>query len=227
MFSDRAIRYAKANLILPDPLPLAGEKIPKANGVRYVSKIDSRELILQAQKELGGEELKISTLAALCGLRKREINTLLWRQIDFSAGQICIEPTEYFSPKSEDSIGTVDLDNELVSILQGWKAESKGQFVVAPQQEPQRVEARSNYRCTLHFTTLYDWLRKQGVSARKPLHELRKELGAILASEQGIFAAQSVLRHAQISTTAAYYTDRKRRITAGLGTLLAVPPSAH
>ncbi len=59
------------------------------------------------------------------------------------------------------------------------------------------------------------------------LHELRKELGAILASEQGIFAAQSVLRHAQISTTAAYYTDRKRGITAGLGTLLTEPSAAY
>ncbi len=189
--------------------------------MRYVSKIDSRELILQAQKELSGDEFKIFILAALCGLRKREIDTLLWRQIDFSAGQLHIEPTEYFSPKSEDSIGTVDLDNELVSMLRGWRAQSKGPFVVASQQEPQRVQARSNYRCAPHFSSLYGWLRKHGVTARKPLHELRKELGAILASEQGIFAAQSVLRHAQISTTAAYYTDRKRRITAGLGTLLA------
>ena len=36
-----------------------------------------------------------------------------------------------------------------------------------------------------------------------------------------IFAAQSVLRHAQISTTAAYYTDKNKRITAGLGSLLS------
>jgi hypothetical protein len=63
------------------------------------------------------------------------------------------------------------------------------------------------------------------VNAQKPLHELRKELGAILASAHGIFAAQSVLRHAQISTTAAYYTDKKRRITAGLGALLTASPS--
>jgi integrase len=66
-------------------------------------------------------------------------------------------------------------------------------------------------------------LRKQGVADTKKLHTLRKELGAVLASEQGIFAAQSVLRHAQISTTAAYYTDKKKRITAGLGTLLKRP----
>lgn len=86
---------------------------------------------------------------------------------------------------------------------------------------PRHDASRVNYRCEPHFEDLYVWLRKQGVTARKPLHELRKELGALLASSQGIFAAQSVLRHAQISTTAAYYTDKKRRITAGLGSLLA------
>ncbi|MFN0129622.1 MAG: hypothetical protein ACKV19_23395 [Verrucomicrobiales bacterium] len=49
---------------------------------------------------------------------------------------------------------------------------------------------------------------------------MRKELGALLASNHGIFAAQRVRRHAQIATTAAYYTDKKKRITAGLGGLL-------
>ena len=49
--------------------------------------------------------------------------------------------------------------------------------------------------------------------------------GTTLANKVGIFAAQSVLRHAQISTTAAYYTDKKKRITAGLGALLSANPA--
>lgn len=220
VFSERAIKFAKDKLTLPDPLPFSGLKIPKMNGTRYASRIDAAELIAAARKELTGDVFKIFCLALLCGLRKREIDTLLWRQVDFGAAQVRIEPTEYFSPKSEDSIGTVDLDDELLALLRGWKAQEKGEFVVAPTLKPQKLKARSNYRCNTTFRALYDWLRKYGVTARKPLHELRKELGAILASEQGIFAAQSVLRHAQISTTASYYTDKKRRITAGLGSLL-------
>jgi integrase len=89
------------------------------------------------------------------------------------------------------------------------------------------VADRIIYRCSQHFGSLYKWLRTRGVTARKPLHELRKELGALLASNQGIFAAQAVLRHAQITTTAAYYVDKKRRITAGLGTLLEAPVVAE
>ena len=105
-------------------------------------------------------------------------------------------------------------------MLQGWKAQASGAFVIESTRKPKHETSRVNYRCEPHFETLYSWLRKQGITARKPLHELRKELGAILASTQGIFAAQSVLRHAQISTTAAYYTNKKKRISAGLGVLL-------
>jgi hypothetical protein len=92
--------------------------------------------------------------------------------------------------------------------------------VIESSRQPRHESSIVYYRCEPHFDTLYAWLRGQGITARKPLHELRKELGAILASTAGIFAAQSVLRHAQISTTASYYTDKKRRITAGLGAFL-------
>lgn len=225
LFSDRALCYLKDKLMLPNPLPFAGLKIPKGSNTRYVSKIDTRKLIGLARAGLNGEDFKVFVLAAMYGLRKREIDTLLWRQIDFDLAQLRIEPTEYFSPKSEDSIGAIDLDEEFKTLMQSWKAQSKGEFVVAPNLRPQAFTARSNYRCSQHFTVVYKWLRDQGVTARKPLHELRKEIGAMIASEQGIFAAQRVLRHAQISTTAAYYADKKSRITAGLGSLLSEPSS--
>ena len=120
----------------------------------------------------------------------------------------------------------MDLDAETIALLRGWKAAGAGPFVIQSTRKPRHEASRANYRCTTHFDHLYAWLRKQGITARKPLHELRKELGAILASTQGIFAAQSALRHAQISTTASYYTDKKRRITAGLGALLSPAPEA-
>ena len=164
--------------------------------------------------------LRFFYLGLLCGLRKREIDLLTWAQVDFGKGVIRIEHTEYFQPKSEDSTGEIDLDAELLVLLQGWKAQASGAFVIESTRKPKHETSRVNYRCEPHFETLYSWLRKQGITARKPLHELRKELGAILASTQGIFAAQSVLRHAQISTTAAYYTNKKKRISAGLGVLL-------
>ena len=55
-----------------------------------------------------------------------------------------------------------------------------------------------NYRVQNVFDRVTAWLRKHGVTARKPLHELRKELGALITSEHGIYAASRVLRHADL-----------------------------
>jgi integrase len=224
LFSEKARKYASAELVLPDPLPFAGVELPKKGNTTYQSKIDAGELIAKARQELTGEPFKIFTLGLLCGLRKREIDLLIWDQVDFTKGVIRIERTEYFQPKSEDSAGEVDLDPETLALLRGWKATASGPFVIESTRQPRHDTSRVNYRCTRHFETLYTWLKAQGITARKPLHELRKELGSLLASSHGIFAAKSVLRHAQISTTAAYYTDKKRRITAGLGSLLSPAP---
>lgn len=225
LFSEGAIEFARANLLLPNPLPFAGLKLSKP-GSRYVSRISARELIAAAQEELAAdpersEQFKIFCLALFCGLRKAEIDTLLWEQIDFAHSRLRIETTKYFVPKSEESAGEVDLESQLLGLLRGWKARAKGEFVIESPVAPRYHEVtRRWYRCDCDFRELYAWLKSKGVTARKPLHELRKEAGAILASEQGIFAAQRVLRHAQISTTAEYYADKKQRITVGLGVLL-------
>jgi hypothetical protein len=63
------------------------------------------------------------------------------------------------------------------------------------------------------FQRLYEWLRAKGVSANKPLHELRKEIGALIATKHRIFAASTYLRHADITTTARHYADHKARIS--------------
>lgn len=223
LFSPKHRKFVGEELILPDPVPFEGVDLPKKGSTSYQSKIDSAKLIEAATRELSGEPFKIFVLGLFCGMRKREIDLLMWSQVDFEKALIRIERTEYFSPKSEDSVGEIDLEDETLALLRAWKAQSTGDFVVDSNREPRHHVSRANYRCAPHFETLYKWLKNQGVTARKPLHELRKELGAILASNHGIFAAQSVLRHAQISTTASYYTDKKKRITAGLGGLLATP----
>ena len=67
------------------------------------------------------------------------------------------------------------------------------------------------------FDRVTAWLRAHGVTAKKPLHELRKELGALITSEHGIYAASRVLRHSDLATTAAHYTDLKTRPTIPVG----------
>jgi len=50
------------------------------------------------------------------------------------------------------------------------------------------------------------------MTAKKPIHELRKEIGSIIATEEGIFAASCYLRHSDISITSSIYADQKKKI---------------
>ncbi len=49
---------------------------------------------------------------------------------------------------------------------------------------------------------------------------MRKEIGALIATEHGIYAASRFLRHSDITTTARHYAQHKARISVGLGKLL-------
>ena len=50
--------------------------------------------------------------------------------------------------------------------------------------------------------------------SKRPIHELRKEVGPLISDEHGIYAASRFMRHADIRITAASYLDKKKRIVA-------------
>ncbi len=227
LFTPKALEFAGKRLDLPDPLPFQNVKLERRRATtRYSSRIDPAALLLAAKTELGEspqhqEQFKIFCLALLCGLRKREIDTLLWRSVDLDKAVIRIERTEYFQPKSEDSIAEVDLAPELVEVFRKFHSDAKGDFVIESKNPPRYHLSRANYRAELEFSGLYTWLDSKGVAARKKLHELRKECGAVIANSMGIFAASRALRHSDIRITSQYYSDKKVRITTGLDALLA------
>ncbi|MES2469432.1 MAG: tyrosine-type recombinase/integrase [Verrucomicrobiota bacterium] len=215
-----------AGLSLPEPLPMADvsltELFGKKTKSRYQSRIDAKKLLQEAGKGLvktHPEAYKVLLLALCCGLRKREIDCLLWKQVDLDQGTIRIEATEHFRPKTEDSAGDLDLDPQLVALLRQWKKAATGDFVIEGR-EATEFKSRVSYRCETVYTPLYEWLRKHGVTAQKALHELRKEAGALVAQAGGIYAASRLLRHSDIRVTADFYADKKEGITTGLGAML-------
>ncbi len=227
LFSPKALEFAAKRLALPEPLPFRAVKLERRRATtRYSSRIDPVALLKAAKAELcdvpgRGEQFKIFCLALLCGLRKREIDTLLWRSVDFDKMVVRIERTEYFQPKNEESVAEVDLAPELVDLFQRFHKVAKGDFVIESENPPRYQASRSNYRAEREFGALYQWLESKGVSARKKLHELRKECGAIIANSLGIFAASRALRHSDIRITSQYYSDKKVKITTGLDSWLA------
>jgi integrase len=207
----------------PAKLPFDGVGFYERESQRYRSKIDIETLIEDAVRELPQEQLKIFLLATMAGLRRNEIDKLQWQAFRWNDGVIRIEATEFFTPKTPDGGDDVPIDKELLAMFRGWHAKATGAFVIEADAEPRTDTTYAHYRAQSHFDALTEWLREKGVTALKPLHELRKEFGSQLCSRHGIYAASRMLRHADIRVTAEHYLDQKERVTVGLGNLLALP----
>ncbi len=214
-------------LILPSPLWFEGVSSEKEPSLRYHSQIDSEQILKAAQTELAAsqpEVFKALLLTLICGLRRSEADSLLWRQFNFNAGTLSIANTEHMALKSADSAGVIGLDTELVTLLRGFHARATGDFVL---EEPERRgnEPNARYRCNVHFKALIQWLKAHKVPGIRPIHTLRKEIGSVIASRDGIFAASRYLRHSNIDITSKLYADSKHHIAAGLGAFLTANPA--
>lgn len=223
LFSQKFTRHLDASL-LPARSPFSEVSFEKKQNVRYRSGFDVFKLLDQARSELAiaaPEQFKILLLALTSGLRAHEIDVLEWSAFDFTAGTLTIAPTRFFQPKTEYSLGVIDLEPELVEVWRGLRARARSDFVIVSTLPPRANIRYDYYRCRPHFDELYRWLRAHGVATRKPLHTLRKEYGSQVCDRHGIYAASRALRHSGVAVTAAHYLDKKSRVTSGLGAALA------
>jgi integrase len=223
LFGPKLTAHLK-NTELPNPLPFHGVVFEARQSTKYYSTINIEKLTAAARKELAKkdhEAFKIFLLALCAGLRRHEIDLLEWNSFNWENQSLRIMPTKYFRPKSEDSIGELPLEAEVLAIFLGYYAKAKGSFVIESDIPPRMGVSYFHYRCEPHFERLTEWLRKHGVDGLKPLHTLRKEFGSQLCEQFGIYAASRALRHSSIAISAAFYTDGRARGTVGLGRFLS------
>jgi len=217
LFGKKVLPFIEQDLPLPRPLPFEGVNMEKPPSLRYSSKIDAFAILARAKDELAEsdrEAFKAIILALVCGLRRSEIDHLLWRNFDFQRRVLRITTTEYHALKSEDSAGEIDLNEETALLFQGYRAKAaKAEFVIESPNPPRTQTKARCYRCDAVFKRALKWLRAQGVENKKPLHTMRKEIGSIIASEHGIFEASRYLRHSDIRITSAIYADKKKTVT--------------
>ena len=220
LFSPDRVKF----LGFPVTSPFAGVKMAKRPSPRYQSKINLEILTREALAELPPEPQKFFLLAALAGLRRGEIDGLEWSAFNWDKATITIGRTQWFQPKSEDSVRSVELDNEVMALFRGFHAKARGPFVVEAKRGPRHSALANWYRCRDVIEELTNWLKGKGIT-KKPIHTLRKEFGSVVCDLHGIYAASLALGHANIGITARYYLDKKGRTTVGLGHLLTAATS--
>jgi len=207
---------------MPDPLPFADAQFEPRPSTKYRSTFDIAELVRSATEELvhDTEAYKVFLLSSMAGLRRKEIDLLEWSAFRWDDGAIRIETTEHFSAKSEDSLGDVAVEPQVLELFRGWCAQASGPFVIESPEPPRPELLHNYYRAETVFTRLIGWLRSKGVRSLKPLHCLRKEFGSEVCKHAGIYAASRALRHSDIKVTCQFYVQDRTRAVSGLGHLL-------
>jgi integrase len=131
-----------------------------------------------------------------------------------------IRETQFLRLKTAGSSDDILVDKEALQELKALGKPQAGQFVIAGEELSTRCKTIRSYRCAAVFDSLVQWLRSRGISSNKPIHELRKEVGAHIATNDGLYQASRFLRHSDVSTTARHYIDLKNKPRPGLGKLL-------
>jgi integrase len=209
----------------PSPFenPLEGVKVKVGGPRRYVSQVDVAQLLRDAKAELAeadGEAFKALLLTLGSGLRKSEADSLTWGQVDPERAVIRVGTSTTFATKTSASEGEVFVDPGLVAELERYRPQATGLFVLESPLAPKPDASFGFYRAKRTFARLTAWLRSKGVTGRKPIHDMRREFGSVIAGAAGIYAASRQLRHSGVAVTAAYYADHRNRATLPVGAIL-------
>jgi len=232
LFGKKLLPFIEQSITLPRPLPFDGVPLEKEPSLRYISKIDAYATLAQAREDLAETEpeaFKVIVLALVFGLRRAEIDNLLWSSFDFPNSTLRVESTEYHELKSEDSAGNLDLSADILALFRSYRAKDPAAiFVIKSRLKHIPNPKPGRYRCNPIFKKSIAWLRKNNVDEFHPNHTLRKETGSVMFSEHGILDASRYLRHSDINVTAAYYVDKKKGVTPGIfNGLLGNPVNAQ
>ena len=95
--------------------------------------VDIKMIFNSAKSELSEEfpeQYKIFILALTAGLRRREIDWLKWKHVDFKTRVVSIMASEHYQLKSSDSEGGIPIDKTTAKLLKECKENSTGEFVI-------------------------------------------------------------------------------------------------
>jgi len=221
LFADKVVK--PVGLELPAPRPFAGIDFFGGTDSRYFSKFDIRDVLAKAKERLAPmdpEAYSVVLLSAFAGLRRIEIDLLEWPSIDFNAGAIQLRYTEFYRPKTPDSLHPVPVREKWV-LDWFWARRQSSGFVVAPAAPYLRDQRNDYYRTEALLERTTAWLRSNGVKESRPLHALRKEAGNDIVRRAGLIAGAAFLRHGSTTVTSMHYSDYRITETPSFGDIEA------
>ncbi|WP_414664273.1 tyrosine-type recombinase/integrase [Horticoccus sp. 23ND18S-11] len=201
---------------ISEPSPLQGTVHASARNPVELARSRRFQRAVGRERTARREMFSAFCLALFAGLRRDEIDTLTWKQIDFANGVIQIETNEFTRAKSEGSEVGVDIDPVFSEMLRSWMATSTSKFVIGGAVEAKPESRYHHYRCDRILKKLTKWLKAHGVEDRNALHSLRKEFGTQINRTHGLFAASAALRHSSIQLTRSVYVAKKDRAVFSL-----------
>jgi integrase len=224
LFSESILKHL-TGITVPRPTPFTDVALERGGSMKYHSEINPRVLWEAARRDLSEQfpaQFMIFILALGAGLRRNEIDKMEWSWIDWENAVIRVKPTRYFQPKTDESEADVEVSKDLLELIRPYMCRATDAFVV-PGNRPRLTPTYDSYRCDFHLKQLNEWLRSKGITARNPLHSLRKEFGSLLCDRFGIWQASRALRHQSIQTTQNHYIDKKSRAVLDVGQFMAAP----
>ena len=72
---------------------------------------------------------------------------LEWDSFLWEASVVRVQATQYFDAKTEDSLGDVAVDDELLELFRGYRARATSSFVIESDNQPKPGADYWNYRC--------------------------------------------------------------------------------
>ena len=209
IFSQKLLKHY-TDFVLPSANPFKEVGRLQEPPHRYTSNIDVPKLAKAAESELKKQHpgaYVAFVLSLHCGMRRSEIDGLIWSQIDFENRHIWIRTTEVFSPKAKNSENRIDAPDKVIKVLKAFRRHSITPPYVLPGTQPKLPP-----RCKQIFRVLLSWLRKNGVNHVQALHVLRKEAGSLMFSQTGSIDKTAEFLRNDPRVAREHYVGRQGRL---------------
>jgi integrase len=183
--------YASRKFQLQNPFRSLELTRPKVTAYVPISAQLRESIWSDCQTELSPAYGMIVLMALGIGMRRSEIEAARpsWFSLQSDKVMVHIREEDGFKPKNGEN-GVVPISVELYETLLRLRGKSDSKYYV-----PCGSDDDATGRIWESVRAVNKWLKKKGITDRKPLHALRKECGSIVAQSQGILEASKVLRN--------------------------------